>query len=177
MIKLKFRNISLIEYTYSDINSSLLNRYQIWMKSKKINKYLIKKKFDKKSLIKFLENLIKSKKNIFFKIVFKKKHIGNLRLILSKSKTAGFGIMIGNVQFHNKKVGKICLYIILKYIFSRLKYKKISLNVIKDNLPAIKLYRKFLMKERKIGKFIYFSMTNKYFLENINNKLIKLINL
>ena len=59
--------------------------------------------------------MIGSKKDFFFKIIYNKIHIGNLRLVISRYKTAGFGIMIGNYKFHNKKIGKICLYIILKY--------------------------------------------------------------
>ena len=177
MIKLKYKNISLIEYTASDINSTLLKRYQLWMKSSKINKFLIKKESDKKSLKNFLEKMMESKKDIFFKIIFKKTHIGNLRLVISDYKTAGFGIMIGNYKFHNKKIGKICLYIILKYIFSKLKMNKIVLNVAIENLPALKLYKKFLMKENKKGKYIYFSMTRNFFFTKINKKLEKLINL
>jgi len=177
MIKLNYKNISLIEYTASDINSTLLKRYQLWMKSSKINKFLIKKESDKKSLKNFLEKMIESKKDIFFKIIFKKTHIGNLRLVISDYKTAGFGIMIGNYKFHNKKIGKICLYIILKYIFSKLKMNKIVLDVAIENLPALKLYKKFLMKENKKGKYIYFSMTKKNFFTKIHKKLGKLINL
>ena len=177
MIKLKFKNISLIEYTVTDINLTLLKKYQLWMKSSKINKFLKKKKSDKKSLKNFLKKMVKSKKDVFFKITFKKTHIGNLRLILSDYKTAGFGIMIGNYKFHNKKIGKICLYIILKYCFSKLKMNKIMLNVDIKNLPALKLYQKFLMKENKKGKYMYFSMTRYFFFTKINNKLKKLINL
>ena len=177
MIKLKFKNISLIEYTISDINLTLLKRYQLWMKSSKINKFLIKKKSDKKTLKKFLEKMIESKKDFFFKIIYNKTHIGNLRLVISRYKTAGFGIMIGNYKFHNKKIGKICLYIILEFIFLKLKMNKIILDVAIENLPALKLYRKFLMKEKKIGKYMYFSMTKYFFLTKIHKKLEKLINL
>ena len=177
MIKLKFKNISLVEYTVADINLTLLKRYQLWMKSSKINKFLKKKKSDKESLKNFLKKMVKSKKDVFFKITFKKTHIGNLRLVLSDYKTAGFGIMIGNYKFHNKKIGKICLYIILKYIFLKLKMKKIILNVAIKNLPALKLYKKFLMKENKKGKYIYFSMTKKKFFTKIHKKLGKLIDL
>ena len=177
MIKLKFKNISLIEYAVSDINLNLLKRYQLWMKSSKINKFLIKKESDKKSLKNFLEKMMELKKDIFFKIIFKKTHIGNLRLVISNYKTAGFGIMIGNYKFHNKKIGKICLYIILKYIFLKFKMNKIILDVAIENLPALKLYRKFLMKEKKIGKYMYFSMTKYFFFTKIHKKLEKLINL
>ena len=74
MIKFKYKNVSLIEYTASDINSTLLKRYQLWMKSSKINKFLIKKESDKKSLKNFIEKMIKSKKDVFFKIIFDEKN-------------------------------------------------------------------------------------------------------
>ena len=70
----------------------------------------------------------------------------------------------------------VFIYIILKYIFIKLNMNKIILNVVKENLPALKLYRKFLMKENKKGKYIYFSMTKNFFLSKIYKKL-KRINL
>ena len=83
--------------------------------------------------------------------------------------------MIGDSKYHNKNIGKICLYLILRFIFIKLKVKNIKLNVVKNNLPALKLYRKFLMREKKRGKFIYFSMTRQFFNKKINKNLTKLV--
>ena len=110
----------------------------------------------------------------------KKTHIGNLRLTISDYKAAGFGIMIGNYKFHNRNISKICLYIILKYIFSKLNMNKILLDVIAKNLPAVKLYKKFLMKENKNFRETHIFFNDKaklFFFTKINKKLEKLISL
>ena len=55
---------------------------------------------------------------------------------------------------------------ILKLIFIKLNKKKITLKSANQNLPAMKLYRKFMMKERKQNnKFTEFYYTRQYYLK------------
>lgn len=174
-LKLKHKNVELVEYTLGDINRKFLNKYQKWIKTKKVNKYLEKKSSSKKDLTKFLNKMIISKNNILFKILFQQKHIGNLRLSFEK-KNVGFGIMIGNKDFHNKKISTKAFYMILKLIFIKLNRKKIILKSVNQNLPAMRLYRKFLMKEKKLNnKFTEFYYTRKYYLK-IRKYLNKIVN-
>jgi len=119
--------------------------------------------------------MIISESNILFKILFQKKHIGNLRLQFERA-NVGFGIMIGNTNFHNKKISTKAFYMILKLIFIKLNRKKIILKSVNRNLPAMKLYRKFLMKKKKINnKFTEFYCTKEYYL-TIRNRLDKIVN-
>ena len=174
-LKLKYKNVELIEYSLEDINRNFLNKYQKWIKTTTVNKYLEKKSSSKKDLIKFLNHMIKSKNNILFKILFQQKHIGNLRLSFDKL-NVGFGIMIGNPDFHNKKISTKAFYMILKLIFIKLNKKKITLKSANQNLPAMKLYRKFMMKERKQNnKFTEFYCTRQYYLK-IRKYLNKIVN-
>ena len=114
--------------------------------------------------------MILSDNDLFFKIVCNKKHIGNLRIanINFKRKTCGFGIMIGDHNFHNKKIATRSLILIMNFIFNNLNIRLLKFVCIRKNLNAMKLYErlKFKKERHKNIKFVYFKMTLNNYLKN-----------
>ncbi len=50
-------------------------------------------------------------------------------------------IVIGEDSYRGKRIGEIAMKWIIDYGFKELKLHKINLGVIKDNIPAVKLYQ------------------------------------
>ena len=169
IIKLVGKKIELVEYSKNDINSKLLIRYAKWLKNKKINKYLKKKTYKKKNLEDFIKKMINSKNDLFFKIVIKNNniHIGNVRLseINFKSKKSNFGIMLGDLRYHNKGYAKETLVIVMKFLFEKLMMKKLEFKCVKKNTSAMNLYRGlgFRQKINSSYECIFYKTHSDYF--------------
>ena len=171
IVKLRERNLKLIEYSKKDLNNNLLiERYSKWLKNKIVTEHLVKTDYRKKILKEFLYKMILSKNDLFFKIIFNKKHIGNLRIgnINFNKKTCGFGIMIGDQNFHNKKIATRSLKLIMKYIFKDLKLRLIKFDCYIENIYAMKLYEKLNFKKQKHqnNKLVFFKMTSANYFKN-----------
>ena len=61
--------------------------------------------------------------------------------ISKPNKNADLFIAIGEDDYRGKGIGKIAMEWIIDYGFKKIKLQKINLGVIKDNLPAVKLYQ------------------------------------
>ena len=164
-------NLKLIKYSLKDLNNNLLiERYSKWFKNKKITEYLVKKDHRKKILKEFILRMILSDNDFFFKIVCNKKHIGNLRIanINFKRKTCGFGIVIGDPIFHNKKIATRSLILVLNFIFNNLNIRLLKFDCNIKNLKGMKLYKrlKFKKERHKNIKLVCFKMTLNNYLKN-----------
>ena len=109
--------------------------------------------------------MINSKNNMFFKIIFKKKHVGNLRLNFKK-KYVDFGIMIGDEKYLGKGIGAQSFFLSMKIVFVNKKKPELNFKCIEKNIPAVKLYKKFNLNEKiniKKGVITYSLNRNMFF--------------
>ena len=71
-------------------------------------------------------------------------HIGNIGIhkISWKDRTAEIGITIGDKNYWGKGYGSEAIFILIKYSFSTLNLRKLSLSVLGNNPRAINCYKK-----------------------------------
>ena len=154
---------------------NVLNGSWKWLNDKQVTSFMDKghKKHTLKDQLNYFKKINNSNKDILFAIYYKKTHIGNVGLhqINQKFKTAQFGIVIGDIRYHKKGIGKKVWLEVVKFGFNQLKLKKIytmivskniASNKIAKNLGFKKLKKKFFLKKDNL-KFDYpkFYLTQK----------------
>ena len=124
----------------------LSENYLSWLNDPEVNKYLdTKSGYTLKNLEEFLKNI--EKNNIYFwAIIIKdtKKHIGNIKIdpINEFYGNGEYGILIGDKLSWGNGYAKEATKKILEYCFDeKVNLRKITLGVVKENKPAIKLYK------------------------------------
>ena len=140
-----------------------------WFNNPKVNKYLGDRLGEKTSLKKEKDwfskyELTKNKK--FFTICDNSRPIGLVGLsnINRFNKTADIFIAIGEDNSRGKGIGKKAMLWIINYGFNTLKLHKLKLYLIKENIPAVKLYNSlgFIlegeMKDENYYKGKYYSL-------------------
>lgn len=92
----------------------------------------------------WIKNVINKSNEYRFAICVKEdgRYIGNVQLIDVKEASAEFHLFIGDMAFWGKGIGKEATNLILQYGFLNLGLKYIYLQVHKENLPAIAIYKK-----------------------------------
>lgn len=184
-----------IKVSYTKKNSSLtqniilkiykkknvLNGSWKWLNDDRIT-FFMDKGYEKNTLKKqlsYYNSINNSKADILFAIYSNKIHIGNVGLhqINFINKTAQFGIIIGNTNYHKKGIGKNVWLSIINFGFNNLKIKKIYTMIVADNIASNKIakYLGFKKMKRKyyiIKKGIKFDypkyyLTPKLFRKNI----------
>ncbi len=149
MSKRKIKSIEGKKILLEPFSSKFIsNNYLSWMNDKEITKFIEKSK-DKMTLddiTLFANQMIHSEKDYFFAILLKNdlNHIGNVRIgpIDFNSKKSGFGILIGEKNHQGKGIGTEVIELIKEFSFNFLQLKKLSFPVVKDYLPAMRLYAK-----------------------------------
>ncbi|KKW41766.1 MAG: hypothetical protein UY92_C0014G0091 [Candidatus Magasanikbacteria bacterium GW2011_GWA2_56_11] len=117
-----------------------------WLNNPNVSRFIGDRMGQKTSLRKEREwfgDYQKAKNKKFFTICDDSKPVGFVGLsnISRANKNADLFIAIGEDDYRGRGVGKIVMEWIIDYGFKRLKLHKINLGVIKDNIPAVKLYR------------------------------------
>lgn len=124
----------------------LTQEYVHWMNDRKVNNYLESGgDYTIEKLNNYLEEVERNPK-YFWAISLKKtnKHIGNIKIdpIDLNNFSGEYGIMIGDRKAWGKGIAKEASEKIINYCFTSLDLKKINLGVNKNNLMAIRLYKK-----------------------------------
>jgi len=155
---LKKINLKTKKFKIHDIRLSDANRnYANWFKSKSNLKFIqtantqLRVKDLKKYIIEFKNN---KKKKLLGIYKLNNLHIGNISLdkISTNKNFLYLGIFIGNSKFRNMGIGSESISLLAKYLFKKTFIKKIYLGVKKNNLQAIKVYKKNgfkIIKEKK----------------------------
>ncbi len=135
-----------------DLGQSLL-----WLKDPEVNRYLSQDfaNLNKKQEDQWFDFMKRSKNDQAFAIETKSGHyIGNCALhkINWFSKTAEFGIVIGEKNYWDRGYGTEAVNMIIRYAVSILGLKSIRLNVYEYNKRAIRVYHKCGFKLKKILK-------------------------
>ena len=137
-------------------NCNALNGSWKWLNNKRVTSLMDKghQKNTLKDQLNYFKKISKSNNDLLFAIYFRKKHIGNVGLhkINLKSKTAQFGILIGNTNYHNKGIGKRVWFEVIRFGFTQLKLNKIYTMIVSRNIAS-----------NKIAKFLGFKKLKKKF--------------
>tara|TARA_B100001057_G_scaffold499498_1_gene610397 strand:- start:2446 stop:2889 length:444 start_codon:yes stop_codon:yes gene_type:complete len=134
--------------------SNITKRYIGWLNDPKTIKYTsIKKKINLIKIKKYIDNCNKDKKIQFYRIFYKKTHVGNIRSQLLNKNTSTIGIIIGYKKFQGRGIGTKALKKIINNLRKNGTNKFIA-HIHSKNLSSIKIFKKNNFKKTK-RKFIY----------------------
>ena len=139
----------------------ITEEYVSWLRDNKINKYLVSGSNTTSlyEIASYVKALQEKEDDFLFAVISKNDniHIGNARLQITEQelKIGKFGMMIGNPNYHGKGIGTEVVRLVLKIAFEDLKLHKVFLEVVADNIPAIRIYE-------KNGFIVEGSIKNKY---------------
>lgn len=136
--------------------SNITKKYMCWLKDREIIKFT---KIDPKNkyndIVQYVKRHQNNKNEKLLRIIFKKKHIGNLRIHFINKIQATVAILIGEKNYHSKGIGSKSIKLAIKYI-KKNKIKKIYAYVHSENLSSIRLFEKNGFKIKEINKQITF---------------------
>lgn len=117
-----------------------------WLCNPKVNRFIgdeIGQPTTLKKEQEWFNNYLKDENKKFFTICDDTKPIGFMGFshIRKQNKNADIFIAIGEDDYRGKGVGKIAMRWLIEYGFNKLHLHKINLGVIKENTPAVKLYK------------------------------------
>lgn len=121
----------------------------------------------------WLENVLAREDERRFAICLKQndQYIGNIQLLNIKNNSAEFHLFIGESEFWGKGIGKQASALILKYAFDDLFLDNVILDVNKDNLPAIAIYKRMgFLEATEKNDFIEMLLTKDVFYHQLNSK-------
>ncbi|MDP3043149.1 MAG: GNAT family protein [bacterium] len=133
-----------------------------WLSNPNVNRFVGDEMGQKTNLKKEKEwfaNYQKAKNKKFFTICDDSMPIGFMGLsnISKPNKNADLFIAIGEDDYHGKGIGKTAMEWIIDYGFNKLKLRKINLGVIKDNIPAVNLYKSLgFITEGKMKEEVFY---------------------
>ena len=163
-IILKSKRLRFVKFTKDKVNKT----YKNWMNDNEITEFILKSNINKISSLKNFVESMQNSKNFFFQIIDQKsnKYIGNVRIgpLSFKEKSSGYGLMIGDKNFHNKGYGKEVTSFATNFLFVFLNFRKIEFDCYIANIPAMKLYESLDFKKKYKSK----KMTTFY---KVNDKL------
>ncbi len=139
----------------------ITEEYASWLRDNKTNKYLVSgsNTTSLDEIASYVKAIQEKEADFLFAVISKNDniHIGNARLQITDQelKIGKFGMMIGNSNYHGKGIGTEVVRLVLKIAFEDLKLHKVFLEVVADNIPAIKIYE-------KNGFIVEGSIKNKY---------------
>ena len=139
---MKFNTLKTKRFVIKNFSKKLINKkYLNWFSQEVIRKYI---KFRPKSIEELKKNIsiiLTNKKNLFLSIMFKNKHIGNIKIhnINYKTKLAWLGILIGEKKYRGIGAAKEIIEEIKSFLSSK-NFFFIKLNVSKKNKRAINTY-------------------------------------
>jgi len=141
---IELADVKLVQFDLSFVNHVYLG----WLKNDMVNKYLLKPRnnIDIVEAKKYCTDLITSDNNYFLGIIDNKleTHIGNVRVgpIDHNSKVCKFSMMIGDTAYHGRGIGSQVVSGCIEFAFLKLKMNKFYLDVIPDNIAAVRTYEK-----------------------------------
>jgi RimJ/RimL family protein N-acetyltransferase len=120
----------------------------------------LSKKATINSTIAWFKKVNKKKDRLNLAICLNEKYIGNIYFTDIKKSSAQFHIFIGENSLWGKGLGLKSVLLSLVFLKINLDIKKVYLKVNKENISAIKLYKKCGFKVKKELDINYYFMTN-----------------
>lgn len=137
-----------------------LDEWVSWLNNKIVTKYSRQrhKNHSSQSQKKFLQKKLKSKRNLIFKIIYKKKFIGVLELsnINYNKKNCELSYMVGSIKNWGKGFATQAINLALIYSKKKLHLKKVYAGTHKRNIPSKKVLLNnnfFIIKKNKTYNF------------------------
>lgn len=134
--------VFLRELTEEDASDA----YAAWLNDPEVNQWLETRRVTVPELRDYIRAKRASPSALLFGIFWKEtgQHIGNVKLepIDDEKKEATIGILIGEKPFWGKGVATEVTNLAVKYAFSALGLQAVTLGVIPENKPAIRVYEK-----------------------------------
>ena len=132
--------------------SNITQKYLNWLKDKEIIKYTaINPKQNKQKNFKYVKEHQNNKLQKLLRILYLKKHVGNIRINFLNTSEVTIGIIIGEEDHHNLGIGSRALKKLIE-ILKKNKVKSIIAYVSKKNLKSIFFFKKngfYLVKNKK----------------------------
>ena len=122
-----------------------------WLNNSMVNKYIgdeIGKRTSRIKQEKWFDDYLKDKNKRFFTILFNDEPVGLIGFsnISKQNKNADLFVVIGEDNYRGKGIGRNSMSWLIDFGFNRLGLHKINLGVVKDNIPAVSLYKRLGFK-------------------------------
>ncbi len=120
--------------------------YAAWLNDPKVNRWLETRRVTVPELRSYIRAKRENPDALLLGIFWKQtgQHIGNIKLepIDRKNREATIGILVGEQNFWGKGVATEATNLAVAYAFSALGMRAVTLGVIPENKPAIRVYEK-----------------------------------
>lgn len=147
-MKIEFRNILAL-------NEQIIELVRSWRNSDDIRKFMVTDHIiSKKEHQNWLRSLSCSNNTKFWVIYLNDLPVGSayLKNIDYKHKTTDWGFYIADKSLRGKGIGSFVLFWLMRYVFDRMKFRKMYTAVLKNNITALVLYKKFGFIEEGITR-------------------------
>ena len=135
--------------------SNLSIKYLNWLRDKNNTKYTtINNKISKKKVLEYILHNQKDPNSHLFRIIYNKKHVGNLRIVNLDDKTASIGILVGEKKFQSKGIGTHAIKLAVKILKKNNIYKIFAI-IDPKNIGSVKAFRKNGFRVSKNNKKKY----------------------
>ena len=137
----------------------ITQKYINWLNDKHTIKHTsIKKKVNRNDVIKYVKRHQHNNSEKLYRIIYKNKHIGNLRIQYLDYKTATIGILIGEKKLHSKGIGTVTIKHAIKLI-EKTGVNTIRVNVNTRNVSSLKIFKrnKFKVTKKKVIVLYYYT--------------------
>lgn len=146
-------------------------------KDKEVFKYLLFQPVNLKLVdeVKWVKNTLKAKDKITWVLLNENKQlIGNTELRLNaKDKLASFGILIADKKQWGRGYAPECLEILKKYLFKKLKYNRLELDVYVNNKRAVRAYEKAGFKLEGVKRKCHYNQITKRYEDQAIMSILK----
>jgi RimJ/RimL family protein N-acetyltransferase len=133
-----------------------------WLNDPEANAYIgDQTDTDQREQTEWFDRYEKDKNKIFFTIYDDARPIGFMGLsnINQPKEEASLFIMIGEKEYRGKGVGRFCVQYLIDYASRKLQLARLTLEVLKGNLPALRLYQKIgFIQKKKSGEEIFMAL-------------------
>jgi len=148
--------------------SNITKKYINWLKDKANSKYTsINPKLSYTQIKNYIKNHQKNKNQKLYRIFYKNKHVGNLRICKIYNNEVTIGILIGEKKYQNKAIGTKAIQKLLKKLKQQ-KIKSIIAYVSKKNKQSIKFFKKNNFREYKNVKYFLKLKKKTYLILKLN---------
>lgn len=148
--------------------SNITKKYINWLKDKTNTKNTsINSKLSYAQIKNYVKNHQNNKNQKLYRIFYKKKHVGNVRICKKYNNEVTIGILIGEKKYQNISIGTKSI----KKLLTKLKQKKIQTiiaYVSKKNKQSIKFFKKNNFRENNNVKYFLKIKRNTYLILKLN---------
>ena len=141
----KYQKVKIIQYTKT--KKFITENYCSWLNDPSVTKYLETKSSTMSQLSQFVHSVINDKYCLMYAILYNDTHVGNIKFqpIDWINNEAEIGIIIGDKNYWGKGIATQAFKIGMNLLKEK-GIRTFKLGVIKDNFPALNLYKKLGFK-------------------------------